>query len=407
MMTENGMKWEFTLAEEPVQFRLEKDGVTAMEAILENGCLTVSVRYSWQERPLVLRAEAKPGQEAAFVFRPYRIELYTDGILRDEEWPYGEALYDGADMTVSHTELRKSPADEEPEQPAFRGSFTGAEGWMPGRGVFAGDCMPYANGERYHVLYLKDRRHHASKWGKGAHQWEHLSTADLVHWDIHPMAVPITKQEEGSICTGSWIAEGERQYLYYTVRMTDGTPAPIRRSVSEDGYHFYKDEGFSFTLSSRYAGSHARDPKIVRGEDGLLHMFVTTTDLTLGVGCLVHLVSSDGETFTEQGNIYTAPAGEDEPECSDYFAYHGRYYLIFSHHGRGQYRVSDKPFSDWKMPDDPTIPCESVPKCAVWNDRILFTGFRRISGYAGTLTFTEAVTDETGAMRFLPGSPVM
>ncbi|MBQ3862056.1 MAG: glycosyl hydrolase, partial [Clostridia bacterium] len=93
----------------------------------------------------------------------------------------------------------------------------------------------------------------------------------------------------------------------------------------------------------------------------------------------------------------------DQPECSDYFAKDGWYYLIFSHRGRGQYRISRRPFSDWQMPENPDIPCESVPKMALWNGRILFTGFHRIDGYAGTLTFTEAWQESDGSLRF--GSP--
>ena len=77
-----------------------------------------------------------------------------------------------------------------------------------------------------------------------------------------------------------------------------------------------------------------------------------------------------------------------------------RGYLIFSHRGRGQYRISRKPFSDWQTPENPDIPCESVPKMALWNGRILFTGFHRIEGYAGTLTFTEAWQDPDGSLRF-------
>ena len=65
------------------------------------------------------------------------------------------------------------------------------------------------------------------------------------------MAVAITKPEEGSICTGSHMRVGDIHYLYYTVRMADGSPAPIRRSVSRDGFHFTKDEGFGFTLSEK------------------------------------------------------------------------------------------------------------------------------------------------------------
>ena len=399
MIPENGFCFEFTVADTPVQFRFASGETTAMEAVLENGALTVSMRFSWREAPLCLRGAAVPGNTARFVYRTYRIELYVDGTIVDEEWPCSEPLHADAVQTVGNTELRALPVPEERELPSFCGSFVGAEGWMPGGGVFAGDCMPYANDGRYHVLYLKDRHHHQSKWGKGAHQWEHLSTTDLIHWDVHPMAVPITSPEEGSICTGSWIADGGKQYLYYTVRTTDGTPAPIRRSVSEDGYHFHKDEDFRFILSERYFGATARDPKVVRGEDGLLHMFVTTTDLTVKRGCLVHLISRDAEHFEECGNIYTAP-NENEPECSDYFALNGKYYLIFSHYGKGQYLVSDEPFSGFRAPADPMIPCSSVPKCAVWKGRILFTGFRGIDGYAGTLTFMEAEQQPDGTLTF-------
>lgn len=100
----------------------------------------------------------------------------------------------------------------------------------------------------------------------------------------------------------------------------DGSPAPIRRSVSADGFHFKKDKSFSFTLSERYNRASARDPKVVKSVDGLFHMFVTTTDKKIGRGCLAHLVSDDGESWREVGNIYESPDGR-EPECSDYFEF--------------------------------------------------------------------------------------
>ncbi|MCQ2432551.1 MAG: hypothetical protein MJ175_08110 [Clostridia bacterium] len=395
----NPWKRTFTIAEGEFQFVWKRAGTIVFDSRLSGDILTVSMLFSSHEQPLCLRAEAHAGQRAEIVCYPYRIELYIDGVLCDEEWPFGDALADIADEKQENVTLILSEPDTPIELPAFCGTITQAEGWRPGGGVFAGDCMPYTSGNRYHVLYLKDRHHHRSKWGKGAHQWEHISTEDLLHWDIHPMAVPIDDPAEGSICTGSWIREGNTHYLYYTVRTSDGSPAPIRRSVSEDGYHFRKDPDFHFILSDRYTGASARDPKVVKAEDGSIHMFVTTTDRTVGRGCLVHLISHDGEIFREMGNIYTSP-DENEPECSDYFFFHGRYYLIFSHHGRGEYRVSDQPFSDWKTPAEPMIPCSSVPKCAVFHDRVLFTGFRGIDGYAGTLTFMEAGQKENGELFF-------
>ena len=132
-----------------------------------------------------------------------------------------------------------------------------------------------------------------------------------------------------------------------------------------------------------------------------MHMFVTTTEVSTRRGCLVHLISDDGDAWREIGTIYNSPDAS-EPECSDYFALGGRYYLIFSHRGHGEYRISDKPFTDWREPAEKIIPCHSVPKAAIWRGRILFAGFRGIGGYAGSMTFLEAVTDGNGEMRFLP-----
>ena len=154
-------------------------------------------------------------------------------------------------------------------------------------------------------------------------------------------------------------------------------------------------------LVDKYTGASARDPKVVMAEDGTMHMFVTTTLRTEGRGCLVHLTSEDGDNWHENGEIYVGP-DRDEPECSDYFALNGKYYLIFSHHGSGQYRISDKPFSDWKEPSEKSIPCHSVPKAAIWNGRIIFAGFKRVNGYAGYLTFLEALPDENGEMQYVP-----
>ncbi len=381
------------------QFRYELGGHPVLTAQWTAGVLTVSMAYEEHEQPLTLQCAAEVGDNIRYVFMPHRTELWKNDLLQDEEWGFGTALlYEG---TLVHSEgtLTREDVPDASEVPNITGTFTQAEGWMPGNGVFVGDCMPYSHDDRYHVLYLKDRHHHRSKWGKGAHQWEHISTNDLVHWDIHPMAVSIDDPAEGSICTGSWMLEKDTHQLYYTIRMSDGTAAPICRSVSTDGYHFHKDRDFHFTLSDAYHGASARDPKVVRGEDGLLHMFVTTSITATGKGCLLHLTSTDGDKWEEREPIYVSPDA-DQPECPDYLAYHGRYYLIFSHHGKAQYLLSDKPFTDWRKPEKDSIPCETVPKAAVWRDRILFTGFKRIEGYAGTMTFMEATVDEKGEFVF-------
>lgn len=384
------------------------DGEQVMGCAYQDGEVDFWLRFDFLGRPpLHLRGPAAPGARIRARILPHRLELYVDGTLADEEWPCADHFLARSQLRDNGCGLRLEPAREETEQePVTLGRFRNAQGWRPEENVFVGDCMPFSDGGRYHVLYLKDRHHHQSKWGLGAHQWSHISSQDLVNWEIHPMAVAIDDPAEGSICTGSWMLHEGVHYLFYTVRTCDGSPAPIRRSVSRDGYHFQKDPDFHFVLSEKYTGVSARDPKLVRAADGSFHMFLTTS-LTAGPGCLAHLVSEDLDTWRELPEpIYAAPPDMWEPECSDYFYLDGFYYLVFSLRGRGYYLYSREPFSGWQEPEDPIIPCKTVPKAAIWRGRLIFAGFSGIDGYAGTLTFTEARVRPDGQLEFLPESPV-
>ena len=379
-----------------------KEGRKTFEMQAYDGEAEVSVAYDYHRRPLTLRAAVKAGDELCAVLMPHRIELYVNGALEDEEWPAGNRLFALGDAVTASVPCTAREYAEPPkkEEPAVISRFEGAEGWRPGGHVYVGDCMPYVKEDEYHVLYLKDRHHHGSKWGLGAHQWEHLSTKDFKVWCVHPMAVPITEPWEASICTGSRIRHGQTEQLYYTVRTTDASPAPICRSISEDGYHFRKDPSFGFTLPERYTGESARDPKVILGEDGLYHMILTTTLKKERRGCLAHFVSRDLDAWEDVGEPIYVSADEAEPECPDYFKYNGRYYLIYSLHGVAHYLYSEKPFTDWRAPRDPVIPCASVPKGGIWEGKIVFTGFNRIRGYAGTLTFRSATANEKGELVF-------
>ena len=404
--TEMNFKLSFTVPETmdgTLIWSVDKNGESAIAAHYENGWVMILPRYTASDRPLMLTYEATPGSRIDYVYRPYRNELWVNGVLKDENWQFGEPLFTFADVEAlcktNGYDLGTPPAI--PEEPTVVSSFTNAVGWHPADNEFCGDCMPFAWDGRYHLLYLKDRRHHGSKWGMGAHQWSHISSADLVHWDVHPMAVPIDDASEASICTGSWIEKDGLHRLYYAVRQNDWGPAPLRRSISTDGYHYKKDKDFEVYLTDRYLQKHARDPKIIFGADGLWHMLVTTTDLSVNKGCLAHLVSKDEQSWTELEPEYVGET-PDEPECPDYFFYQGKYYILFSIKGKAHYRYSDEPFGAWKDAPDPIIECGSVPKCALWNDRLIFTGFNGNGTYAGGLVFAEAYPDENGVLRTKP-----
>ena len=395
------IKISFEIKKLPFSAAASKNGKSILDIRADDGKIFCDIRYDYDLRPLRVSADVKEKDSVDLILMPHRIELCVNGLVKDEEWPAGKCLFE-MDEEISLSEEISVEEYTQPEikLPSVVTTFSGAEGWRPEENVFVGDCMPYRRNDEYHVLYLKDRHHHKSKWGLGAHQWEHISTKDFSVWMVHPMAVPISESWEGSICTGSWIACGEKEYLFYTVRRGRGLAAPISRSVSYDGYHFEKDSSFGFSLSERYNASSARDPKVVKGKDGLYHMFLTTTLIKENKGCLAHYVSSDMDNCREAGEPIYIADDNTEPECPDYICYKGRYYLIYSLHGRAHYLISDEEFDNWRVPEDDIIPCASVPKGAVWGDKLVFAGFKGINGYAGTLTFKSATAKENGELVF-------
>lgn len=328
-------------------------------------------------------------------WRGYSFRLYVDDRLEDEDWPLGEPA--GGEWSVvaadgvSELTLRPCTSFAEDPETLYREPFQNFV--LPGHNTGVGDCMPFERDGRYCLYYLFDRRGHASKQGLGAHQWAQISSADLRTWTVHPMAVGITEQWEGSICTGSLIQKDGKTYAFYAVRMSDGSPARMTWAVSDDGVHFEKS-GRYFALTAPYEPVSARDPKVFLGADGQYHMLVTTslTDGGRFGGCLAHLTSPDLIEWTQHGP-FIVPGYSDQPECSDYFEWNGWYYLVFSNFAIARYRMSRSPFGPWIRPENDLLDTleSQVPKTAAFGDRRLSTGFlaRRPRAYAGN-----AVTHE-------------
>lgn len=235
------------------------------------------------------------------------------------------------------------------------------------------------------------------------------------------MAIPITEQWEGSICTGSVVCEHGMWYAFYALRMSDGSPARLSWSVSDDGVHFRKS-GRTFTLSDPYEPVSARDPLVFKDDSGLYHMLVTTSlirpaddseTLPLNPGCLAHLVSSNLCDW-QQREPFLVPGYSDQPECPDLFALNDWYYLIFSNYGAARYRKSRSPFGPWQKPAVDLIdgPAYRVPKTARFllpDEKIIAVGFlaEQAGEYAGSAVFRELYKKPNGdlASRFL--EPIM
>jgi hypothetical protein len=399
------------------------------DQVKSNLFLRAELSTDAKDRPLQLSLprEALGVEEGHVIVLRYsgaRLELFADGVLVDEEWPLGSlpradsGLEIGPAVQQAAIWNRALSDDEMQQLSGGRDALAEREWrmlgpelpigqyWRPrGFNAHVGDCMPFFHEGRFHLFYLFDRRHHASKWGLGAHQWAHVSTTDLRQWEHHPLAISITDEMEGSICTGSTFFHGGIYYAFYAVRMSDGSPAPLCAATSKDGVRFNKNPPLA-TLKEPYQPGPGRDPVVFQHPTTkLFHMLVTTELANPPVpgrgGCLAQLVSPDLQHW-EQREPFLIPGYPGQPECPDYFVWNNWYYLVFSNDGVARYRMARRPLGPWLRPKVDVFdgPRTGVLKTAA------FTGDRRIgaafltspAGYGGELIFREVFQHPDGSL---------
>ncbi|MGQ9632212.1 MAG: LamG-like jellyroll fold domain-containing protein [bacterium] len=408
--------------------------------------LAFELGTDWNERPLqvnipIAMVGPTDWHDVIVRYTGSKLELFVDGILLDEEWPigslrsssepcligaepFGDEVKVGFRGVIDHAAIwnralsddeiaalsggREEISSREKEMWGEKGS--GARSMQYGRPqghrIYVGDCIPFSHDGRFHLFYLYDRRHHQSKWGLGAHQWAHASTTDLVHWEHHPLAIPITEEWEGSICTGSVFHYDDTYYAFYATRMPDRTEN-LSLAISKDGIHFTKAEPNPFASPEPpYRKGPYRDPTVFRDEQtGLFHMLVTAELEGPAVagrgGCLAHLVSSDLKHWELKEPFIVPGYAGHQPECPDYFFWRGWYYLIFSHHGVAHYRMSRNPLGPWMRPKVDVFdgPQARVLKTAAFTgDRRIGVAFLSEDGYAGCAIFREIVQHGDGTL---------
>lgn len=302
--------------------------------------------------------------------------------------------------------------------------------WKPAaEEEFAGDMMPFWDGRRFHLFYLRDRRHHAEQGGLGGHQWAHASTLDLVQWEHHPLALPLGEPESvdgHGICTGSIFEHQGVFHAFYATRLKrpDGTVyEAVCRAAGDDLIHFVKSpQNPMFAAPPGLDPRNHRDPFVFRHpQTGEFHMLVTASrppsvpDEGGERGVLAHYISDDGEQWQYRGP-FLALDKDPTPECPELFFWNGWWYLVYSQGAQMQYQVSRDPLGPWRRARRDTIegPNLSVPRTASWTGgRRLAVGFlpwRRDSRdeggyvYAGSAVFRELLQDADGtlATRFVP-----
>jgi hypothetical protein len=158
--------------------------------------------------PIAILARPKGEHEVVLHFSGVRWTLYVDNELLDNDFPLGypkwgeKSTWEINPLLVSKAEIFFSGA--EPEKVALKKPRKSDEiqYWTPqGHNTWVGDVATFFHKGRYHIFYLFDRRGHASKFGKGGHYFEHISTTDFKTWTEHDAATPIEEQWE---TFGTW-----------------------------------------------------------------------------------------------------------------------------------------------------------------------------------------------------------
>lgn len=359
-----------------------------------------------------------------------KLQMFVDGVWMDEGFPVGsvregntEPCLVGAESVggvvksgfrglIDHVMLwDRSLTDGEIEflsggagEVAARRSRYVPEGvsmqyYRPHNQFNVGDTLPFYHEGRFHFYYLLDRGHHSAKGGQGAHQWAHASSTDLVRWTMHPLAIPITRAEEGSICTGSVFFHGGTYYAFYASRLV-GKGEHLSLAKSTDAIHFTKTEPNPFLSASPRYGNGFRDPHVfVEKRTGRFHLLVSTMLREGNRGCLAHYSSVDLKEWRDEEPFLIE--GSEVPECPDYFEWNGRYYLIFSNGQVARYRMSKNPLGPWEKPQVDVIdgPAARVLKTAAFKDnRRIGTASIWPFGYAGWSVFRELVQLEDGSL---------
>ncbi|GAA1518792.1 hypothetical protein GCM10009761_21500 [Agromyces terreus] len=235
------------------------------------------------------------------------------------------SLFGGAVTAASADETAPDPATEQ-YRPAVH--FTPERNWMNDP-----NGLVYENGT-WHLFFQHNPG--GTRWGNMS--WGHATSADLVHWDEQPLAIPQTFDEDGvsieDIFSGSIVvddqntsglgtAENPPMIAIYTSAYTAAHPTLAGRQAQSLAYS--TDHGQTWT---KYEGNpvydrasaNFRDPKVFRYTDPATG---ESYWVMVAVEALEHQVvisrSDDLKTWTHLSDFGPANAVGGVWECPDLF----------------------------------------------------------------------------------------
>ncbi len=198
--------------------------------------------------------------EIILSFTGVRWTMYVDGQVMDNDFAIGYPNFGEDNSWQLNSNFVSQASISFPAMIAERDTTKksvlkpAVQYWMPsGHNAWVGDVATLYYQGRYHVFYLFDRRHHASKFGVGGHYFEHFSTSDFKTWTEHEAAVPIEEQWE-TIGTGSPFVYNNKLNIAYGLHTSRIYPDEKTMTFQQKAYYekYGKTGGFTFDLTKGY-----------------------------------------------------------------------------------------------------------------------------------------------------------
>ncbi len=223
--------------------------------------------------------------------------------------------------------------------------------------VYTGDVMNFYHDGVYHLLYLRDRRHHGSRNSRGGHDIYQLTSTDLKTWTEQPPVVDFDAPWQ-SCGTGTMIFHNGKYYMVYGLHterhpsnqelvvpdldpetgnvpifsiaeiLAQGKlPGGATCAVSEDGIHF-EPTGLLF--------HGARNPSTYVMPDGRLRIYGKYRFRNGNSGPGVWDMDAIGEPVRlaeKDFNFVDQSLMKNTAECPSFFNWNGYQYLVVGFSG--------------------------------------------------------------------------
>ncbi len=367
--------------------------------------------------PLAMLKKPKGEHEVMLHFSGVRWTLYVDNELLDNDFAIGYPKW-GEQSTWEINPSLVSKAEIffpgiEPKKVALKKPRISREiqYWTPqGHNTWVGDVATFYHQGRYHIFYLFDRRGHGSKFGKGGHYFEHLSTTDFKTWIEHDAATPIEAQWE-TIGTGTPFIFDNKLCLSYGLHTTriypkEQTMLPLQwdyynthgvtGSFRYDTIHGYpagstysiSEDGISNFRKTKILFHPCENPSVYTDPEGRLRMLAN-----YGAKGTWESKSINGGWRSINPNF---PPGGD---CTFFFRWGNYDYVIggFTGFWTKPANAPEDKFIDGVKAGLDFYNGMNVPAVTeIKDDRFLLAGWIPMAGWGGSLTIHEMVQSPDG-----------